>query len=237
MTDNLLRSQAFKLKGRLYTFTVLKLLSADQKQFTDQLDELIAKAPLFFDKTPIVLDCSALDDEPVDVQMLFECMRERHIFPIAVQGANSWVTTWAQNQGLAVLNASSAHDKSLTGVETDTPTPLSAPLVLTQSKLHAAPVRSGQQIVSKQSDLVVTAAVSHGAEVLAEGSIHVYGTLRGRALAGISGDKQARIFCLALEAELVSIAGIYLLRDTFEPVAGPCQIYLLEDHIHIERLC
>ncbi|MRB49474.1 septum site-determining protein MinC, partial [Bacillus thuringiensis] len=81
-------------------------------------------------------------------------------------------------------------------------------------------------VVCKGGDLVITASVSHGAELLADGNIHVYGALRGRALAGISGDKQARIFCHSLEAELVSIAGFYRLSDAITPQPGPCQIFL-----------
>ena len=105
-----------------------------------------------------------------------------------------------------------------------------------KTKLLTTPVRSGQQVVSKGADLIVTASVSPGAELLADGNIHVYGTLRGRALAGIAGDKQARIFCQSLDAELVSIAGFYRLRDAIEPIAAPCQIFIQDDRIQIEPL-
>ncbi len=97
-------------------------------------------------------------------------------------------------------------------------------------------MRSGQQVVAKGADLIVTSSVSHGAELLADGNIHVYGTLRGRALAGISGDIEARIFCQSLDAELVSIAGFYRISDAIEPVNGPCQIYLANEHIVVEPL-
>ncbi len=230
MADNLLKSQAFKLKGRLYTFTVLQLLSRDRSLFEQQLIEIVAKAPRLFDRTPVVLDCSALEDGEIDLQSFCQCMRENHLLPVAVQGANSFLNTLAQCQGLAVLNASSSHDKPLleeqeTAVES------------IKTKLLTTPVRSGQQVVSKGGDLVITASVSHGAELLADGNIHIYGALRGRALAGISGDKQARIFCQSLDAELVSIAGFYRLSDAIEPYSGPCQIFLQDEHIQIEPLC
>jgi septum site-determining protein MinC len=90
--------------------------------------------------------------------------------------------------------------------------------------------------VSKGGDLVITASVSHGAELLADGNIHVYGALRGRALAGIAGDKNARIFCQSLEAELVSIAGFYRLSDAIEPIASPCQIFIHDERIQIELI-
>ncbi len=232
--DNLLKSQAFKLKGRLYTFTVLQLLSNSRELFAQQLEEFIAKAPRFFDKTPIVLDCSALLDSQLDLQSFCQTLRLHKLMPVAVQGTNSNLEILAQEQGLAILNSSSAHDKPIVDES-----PEEQPTLLDQVKfkLQTTPVRSGQQLVRKGGDLVVASSVGHGAELLADGNIHVYGALRGRALAGISGDRQARIFCLSLEAELVSIAGFYRLSDAIEPHAGPCQIYLQDEHILIEPLC
>jgi septum site-determining protein MinC len=98
-------------------------------------------------------------------------------------------------------------------------------------------VRSGTQIYARGTDLVVTAAVSPGAELIADGNIHVYGALRGRALAGASGDKGARIFCSRLEAELVSIAGHYLVSDQLPPdqQGSPVQIALVDDRLTVTR--
>ena len=104
------------------------------------------------------------------------------------------------------------------------------------ARLHTAPVRSGQQIVAKGCDLIVTASVSHGSELLADGNIHIYGVLHGRALAGISGDKNARIFCHSFDAELVAIAGVYCLSDALTPHDSPCQIYLQDDRIVLDYL-
>ena len=233
MTDNVLKSQAFKLKGRLYTFTVMHLLDLDRLLFEQQLAEVIAQAPRLFDRTPIVLDCSAIDGDRLDLPSLCQYMREHGLIPVAIQGGGPLLETLAQCQGLAILNTSSTQDRPL-----EEKTQKSAPRVVKtiKTKLLTAPVRSGQQVVSKGGDLVVTAAVSHGAELLADGNIHVYGALRGRALAGIAGDKQARIFCQSLEAELVSIAGFYRLSDAIGPFSGPCQIFLQDDHIQIESL-
>jgi septum site-determining protein MinC len=99
------------------------------------------------------------------------------------------------------------------------------------------PVRSGTQIYVRGGDLVVTAPVSPGAEIMADGNIHVYGVLRGRALAGASGDVEARIFCSRLEAELVSIAGHYLVSDQLPPEqrGSPVQIALVDDRLTIAR--
>ena len=230
MNDNILKSQAFKLKGRLYTFTVVHLLNVDSALFEQQLTEVIAQAPRLFDKTPVVIDCSSINGEALDLQALCQLMRERGLLPVAIQGGGALLETLAQCQGLAIFNASSTHDKPI--IEK----PPESVVEVIRAKLLTSPVRSGQQVVSKGADLVITAAVSPGAELLADGNIHVYGPLRGRALAGIAGDKQARIFCQSLEAELVSIAGFYRLSDAITPIAGPCQIYLQEDRIQIDPL-
>ena len=101
------------------------------------------------------------------------------------------------------------------------------------------PIRSGMQVYAKDTDLIVTASVSPGAELFADGNIHVYGPLRGRALAGVQGNMQARIFCRTLEAELVSIAGYYLTKEdmqTFTAKDGMVQIYLDNEQIRIEAI-
>ena len=233
MSDNTLKSQAFKLKGRLYTLTVMQILSVNFKAFEQQLAETVAKAPLLFERAPVVLDCTAIDDANFSLQDFCQTMREYGLIHVAIQGGNSLIETLAQCQGLAVISSNSSHDKPLQNKIEEVKRNTTETI---KTKLLTSPVRSGQQVVSKGGDLVITAAVSHGAELLADGNIHVYGALRGRALAGIAGDKNARIFCQSLEAELVSIAGYYRLRDAIEHMTGPCQIYLQDDHIQIESL-
>jgi septum site-determining protein MinC len=105
------------------------------------------------------------------------------------------------------------------------------------ARLVTQPVRSGTQVYARGSDLIVTAAVSPGAELVADGNIHVYGALRGRALAGASGDVGARIFCSRLEAELVSIAGRYLVSEQLpaEQRGSAVQIALVDDRLTITR--
>ncbi|KTC90231.1 septum site-determining protein MinC [Fluoribacter dumoffii] len=233
MSENTTQAQAFKLKGRLYTFTVLHVLSTEPEIFLHQLDDTVAKAPKLFEHTPIVFDLSSVHQLEFDLQSLLQMARAHGMIPVAIQGGSAVHNTLAQCHGLAVLHASSTQDKPIIErpIENnhyETTKPL--------TKLITTPVRSGQQVVAKGGDLVIASSVSHGAELLADGCIHVYGALRGRALAGISGDKEARIFCQSLEAELVSIAGFYRLSDAIEPHNGPCQIYLMDEHIHIEPL-
>lgn len=233
MTDNVLKLQAFKLKGRLCTLTVLSVLDTDEANFTEYLNEVISKAPRLFSKTPIVLDFSEVDHTLICLQSFCRQLREQGLIPVAVQSASQALQTEALAAGLAVLGASSSQDKEL--MEEDSESKVQSSETIT-SKLISSQVRSGQQVVSKGGDLVIVSSVSHGAELLADGNIHVYGALRGRALAGIAGNKHARIFCQSLDAELVSIAGFYRLRDAIVPPSGPCQIYLQNDHIQIESL-
>ncbi|MFC3149558.1 septum site-determining protein MinC [Litoribrevibacter euphylliae] len=108
----------------------------------------------------------------------------------------------------------------------------------TKTKIVSTPVRSGQQIYAKDSDLIVLAQVGQGAEVIADGNIHIYGTLRGRAIAGANGNKDARIFCQSLHAELISIAGVYQVSDDLpnDRIGQSSQIELKENHLHIDTL-
>ncbi|CAM2905368.1 septum site-determining protein MinC [Legionella worsleiensis] len=231
MSENITKTQGFKLKGRLYTLTVLQVTNTNSEIFSHQFAETVVKAPKLFEKTPVVFDLSLVNQLEFDLNVLLQIARDYGMIPVAIQGGNPLQDTLAQCNGLAVLNASATQDKSLKEQSAE---PLSAGM--TKSKLLTTPVRSGQQVVAKGADLIIASSVSHGAELLSDGNIHVYGALRGRALAGLSGDVEARIFCQSLEAELVSIAGFYRLSDAIEPVNGPCQIYLSNQHIVIEPL-
>lgn len=232
MTDNLLKLKAFKLKGRLYTLTVLQVLDTSPAAFDDQMSDLVKKAPRLFDSAPIVLDFSLVKEADVDLVALNACIRKHGLLPIAVQGGSERLHTRASAQGLAVLRASASHDKKVNEklAENDV-----KPIATSTTKLVTTPVRSGQQVVSS-GDLIITASVSPGSELLAEGNIHVYGTLRGRALAGISGNEKARIFCQSFDPELVAIAGVYRLPETIQPSPRACQIVLKRERIEIEYL-
>jgi len=173
------------------------------------------------------LDVSDIAGEVFDLTALCQIVRRHGLLPVAIQGGSSSTNQRAQLLGLAVLNASSHQDKAV--IQTAQKSEI-------KTKIITTPVRSGQQVVSMGADLIVTSTVSRGAELLSEGHIHVYGTLRGKALAGIGGFRGARIFCQALDAELVAIAGIYQLREGFPAQSGACQIYIHDDRIKIEPL-
>lgn len=231
MGENSTKSQAFRLKGRLFTLTVLQLVTTDQIAFENQVVETVSRAPKLFENMPVVFDLSLVNTVEFDFEVLLSIARSHGMIPIAIQGGSSLQLALAKSSNLAILNASTSQDRSFSDQPVE-----SGPSATLKSKLVTHPVRSGQQIVAKGTDLTVTSSVSHGAELLADGSIHVYGALRGRALAGLSGDMDARIYCHSLEAELVSIAGFYRLSDGIEPLNRPCQIYLKDEHIVVEPL-
>ncbi len=237
ITDNVLKLKAFKLKGRLYTLTVLQVLDADAKGFNAQLKALVAKAPRLFEEAPIVLDCTLVSEAALDLAAICQCARGHGLFPIAIQGGSALFRERAAALGLATLRASSTHDKPVTTTEdkpknkkAEQPAPMPV-----ETKLITTPVRSGQQVVS-QGDLIIAASVGRGAELLAEGNIHVYGTLRGRVLAGISGNQNARIFCQSFDPELVAIAGVYRLPETITPSKKPCQVLLKDERLDIQAI-
>ena len=128
-------------------------------------------------------------------------------------------------------------DQTVSAPPKSEPAPAAA-TTLKPAKVINRPVRSGQQVYAEGGDLVVTASVSEGAELLADGNIHVYGTLRGRALAGVKGNTGARVFCQSLDAELISIAGQFIMHETVkgECWKKPAQVYLEDETLRIEPL-
>jgi len=152
--------------------------------------------------------------------MLDHC-RNQALRPIAFRAVPEALQAAAADTGLAVLPAGGGRGKPLE-MPTEQPTAVAEIEVRTErqplsssrpTRTITRPVRSGQQIYAEGGDLIVLAPVSEGAEVLADGNIHIYGPLRGRALAGVHGDVSARIFCQHMDAELISVAGHFLLSD------------------------
>lgn len=226
----------FKIKANLSTIPVLHLIKDDLSHFVTQLTETINKSPHFFLKTPVILELHdiAQSSRNIDFARIYAALKEQQLIPLGVRGGNSIQHQCAEQAGFIVLpEAKKDKDFSLTSGE-----PKAVATQRSNSKLITQPVRSGQQIYAKGCDLIVVGAVSHGAELLADGHIHIYGTLRGRALAGIHGDKDARIFCHRLEAELVSIAGYYLVDEEIKQseTAQAVQIMLENERLKIETL-
>lgn len=219
---------AFQLKGSLITLTVLHLQTHNPTEFAKQLKETVQQTPNFFKNLPIIIDLQALkqSEEMIDFPTITHHLREEGLIPVGIRNANKQQEETAVNAGLGLLS-NKKQDKIS---KTDEPKML-------RPKIIHQPIRSGQQIYAQGSDLIILASVSAGAEVLADGHIHIYGALRGRALAGVTGDKTARIFCQQLDAQLVSIAGYYKLQDSLQiPENQGAQIYLEEEHLHITNM-
>lgn len=218
---------SFKLKGSLFTLSVLQLLTSDLGQFEKDLKAKVHLAPKFFNYTPMVLDLQSLND-PFDFKKLKKILTQNKIIPVGVRGATD---AWAEELhtlGFALMNDSGKNDKEAPG---------GSATLMQGTKITVEHIRSGQRIYAENGDLIVIGHVSSGAELLADGNIHIYGTLRGRALAGINGNTQARIFCQALAAELVSIAGQYqLFENVSDLTQGATQIYLKQNELIIARM-
>lgn len=236
----------FRLKGSLFTLTVIQLLHLDVALFAQQLKETVARAPKFFKFAPVVLDLSQLntqtDFSTLDFGQLITLFREQALIPVGVRGATVEQQLKANLAGLAILmdDKEKSEKNIVTPLKTMPSKQKEAPLQLIPSttKIVTMPVRSGQQVYAKNSDLIVLSSVSHGAEVLADGHIHIYGPLRGRALAGINGNTSARIFCRSLEAELISVAGHYQMSESehWPKPEKPVQIYLDNQRLYVVEL-
>jgi septum site-determining protein MinC len=163
-----------------------------------------------------------------------EILRRHTLTLIGVQNAVPAQLEAATGAGLASFAPNAPQPSRSTPRE---PTRSATPAAAAKTRLVTQPVRSGTQIYARGADLVVTAAVGAGAEIIADGNIHVYGALRGRALAGAGGDVDARIFCSRLEAELVSIAGHYLVSEQLPPEQQgfPVQIALVDERLTVTR--
>lgn len=233
------KQDVFTLKGRLFTLTVLHLYAVAIDEIAAQCDYLINKAPKLFEYAPIVISLAELKHEDIDFAAINEVLRRYRLIPVAVQDANEAQQVAAKAAGFAIIKASRKDDdgdRSL--AESSKSTPKASKTKLCENKLVTSPVRSGQQVYAQGGDLIVLSSVSHGAELLADGNIHVYGALRGRALAGIKGNTEARIFCHQLNAELLSIAGQYIINETInqQPQLGAKQVYLTQGRLHIDAL-
>ena len=180
------------------------------------LDAQIARAPAFFDARPVLLDLAGLPREQPDVAGLISAIAGRGIRIIGTEGAHpSWkgVEKW----GGPIATGAKGNGRAI-DLPNDRPPPAqSAQGGPSQNLIIDQPVRSGQSIVHEAGDVTVIGPVAWGAEIVAGGSVHVYGALRGRAIAGLSGAKGARIFCRKLEAELLAIEGVYRTADDIDP--------------------
>lgn len=230
----------FEIKSANLPLVSLLLKSTDLAALADELKKRFGEVPEFFDNDPLVLDLSPLGGEgEVDFSELLHLLRGYRVMPVAVRGGSEEQMKQAVLKGLAVAN-----ELRIVRTPESAPAPAasnapraSVPSLPEKQKDEDArgalvvdkPLRSGQQVYARGRDLVVMCMVNPGAEVIADGSIHVYAPLRGKAIAGARGNTDARIFTLALEAELISIAGVYRTSDIALPLevrGKPTQVRL-----------
>ena len=221
---------AIEFKSSTFSVPVLVLYSNDLITVGQQLEAKIRLAPEFFKNSPLVLDVQDINKQNIelDISGAIEVIRKLGLLPIGIRGGNPEQNEKAVSHGIPIH---SIHSSSITAESkktlAQTPEPETKDLLQTGTTLITQPIRSGQRVYAA-GDLIIVAQVSPGTEILAEGHIHVYGTLRGRALAGVQGNTEARIFCSDLQAELISIAGNYKIsEDLHQNVRNkPVQIYL-----------
>lgn len=239
---------SFQLKGSAISVVVLALVHYDPTALARELKEKIDQAPQFFFNSPVLINLERLENLAElmqDCGALLALCRQLGLQPLGFAGVPEELLPAVTATGLAVLPRPGERALKMPANETAAAQPsvqietvVEERLVQRVSKLITRPVRSGQQIYAEGADLIVMSQVSEGAEVLADGHIHIYGSLRGRALAGVRGDDSARIFCQSMEAELVSVAGNFLLRDLFaeDVLKKPVQIYLAGENLCVEKL-
>ena len=205
------------------------------------LDAQMERSPNFFDARPVVVDLGAVPREQPGVAQFLQLLEQRGIRIIGTEGAHpSWdgIEAWGRplpvssRPGREIEPPEGRPARGLPAVEA---TPSAAEV---NTLLIDQPVRSGQSIVFERGDITILGSVASGAEVMAGGSIHVYGTLRGRAVAGLSGHPGARIFCSKLQAELLAIDGVYQTADGMpaNALGKPVQVWLDGEQMKISVL-
>ncbi|CAN7159783.1 septum site-determining protein MinC [Acidovorax sp. Leaf78] len=244
---------SFDLKSASLPVVAVVLKTTDAAQFAADLADRVADAPGFFDFDPVLIDLAAVKDaeDPIDFAALVATLRSHSTLPVAVRGGSAAQMDAARAAGLAAapdaapLRAEPAPAAApevrevIREVEVVREVQVEVPVAGPGTVVIDKPLRSGQQVYARGADLVVMAVVSFGAEVIADGNIHVYAPLRGRAIAGARGNTEARIFSTCMEPQLVSIAGIYRTTETALPdeVAGrPAQVRLEGEKLLIEPL-
>lgn len=219
---------AFELKSASLSLVAVVLKTTDLALLSQALDERFADAPGLFDQDPVAIDLSLVRDstEAIDFVALVNLLRGHKMLPIAAKSGSALQMEAALAAGLSEAHGPAAPAQPVRSVRPEDlpatpapPAPDEAPAPARTTLIVDKPLRSGQRVYAKGCDLVVLAVVSHGAEVIADGNIHVYAPLRGRALAGAMGDAGARIFSTCMEPQLLSIAGIYRTTETELPAS------------------
>lgn len=246
--------QAGELKIGQVGIANLRIRTLDVERLVQEMRERVARAPKLFGRAAVILDFGGLSRVPdrASAQALLDGLRDAGVLPVALAYGTSEVEQLSVQLGLPLLAKFRAQYERADAAPPPAPTPAPAPAPARRApepapapapaaqpgRMQLGAVRSGQQLYAENCDLTVLSTVGAGAEVIADGSIHIYGTLRGRALAGAQGNTGARIFCRDFHAELVAIAGRYkVLDDIPDNLRGKAvQVWLEQDQIMIAAL-
>lgn len=254
MAVNLDYEQAGELKIGQVGIANLRIRTLDVARLVQEMHERVSRAPKLFGRAAVILDFGGLSQLPdlATAQELLDGLRKAGVLPVALAYGTQETERLSEQLGLPLLAKFRAQYERAEGEPAPAPAPppraaepktKAAPAAASAAapqpgRMQRATVRSGQQLYAENCDLTVLATVGAGAEVIADGSIHIYGTLRGRALAGAQGNEGARIFCRDFHAELVAIAGRYkVLDDIPDNLRGKAvQVWLEQDQIMIAAL-
>ena len=232
------QSHCYDIKSADLSLLALVLKTTDIQAISQALEQQLAESPGFFEQDPVIIDVSLIasdsDAVTLNLESLLPLLRQHGLLPLAIKGAQSALLNHAK--GLGLVDASDARIRRSVPLAEPVqaqarpaaseplaeplpePAPVTPPVLAPQGPMVVdKPLRSGQQVYAKGRDLIVLAMVNAGAEVIADGNIHIYASLRGKAIAGARGNMQARIFAQVMEPELISIAGIYRTSENALP--------------------
>jgi len=242
MTKVLTDQRSIRIKGRSFLAVVLSP-EAPLDQWLERLDDLAARSAGFFLSRPVVLDASELSLDKAGLKALLAALTERNVGIMGIEGVRPSMIEPGMPPSLKGGKPASdveVEPVAVASAELPEEKPRAAGEVraVAQSLVINEPVRSGQSIMFPEGDVTVIGSVASGAEIIAGGSVHIYGVLRGRAMAGSLGNVSARIFCRKLEAELLAIDGVYkVAEDIDDKLRGqPVQLWLENDTIKAEKL-
>lgn len=252
-TADAAHESAFEIRFGQVGLAQMRMRSTDPAAIRDQLTARVCAAPALFERAAVCLDLSALghDAQIGEMRAVIEAVRHAGMLPVGLAHGTPAIDALARELDLPVLTQFRAQSKPVApappveapAAQPETAAAPAPPAVesvgfAVPALMHHRPVRSGQHIYARHRDLVVTSAVGAGAEVMADGCVHVYGSLRGRAMAGVRGEVSARVFCQEFHAELVSVAGVFRVFETIPPaLAGkPVQAWLDGDDLRFARI-
>ena len=230
------REHAVEIRFGQVGLVQVRLHTTDPGSILDELTGKTATAPHFFERTAVCLDLSSLPNLPPaeEIRAVIDVVRRAGMLSVGLAQGGTAVDALATDLDLPVFSHIRASNKPVPVVQAaPTPEPAALPALMQHQ-----PVRSGQRVYARNRDLIVTTPVAAGAEVMADGCVHIYGPLRGRVMAGVHGDTDARVFCQAFHAELVSIAGVFRVFETIPPelVGMPVQAWLAGDDLRFAKI-